>query len=117
MIDLASPPRRRADPIVPMINVAFLLLIFFLMVAVIAPPDPDAVEPPLVASAELLSAEAHTVTLGGDGAFLTISPEDLSGQIVVLRAEANLPAALVAGALRELAQAGAADIRLLAIEK
>ncbi len=37
-----SAPRRRrpAEPIVPMINVVFLLLIFFLMSAQIAPPAP-----------------------------------------------------------------------------
>jgi len=42
-------PRRTRNfdtSIVPMINVVFLLLIFFLMTAQIAPPDPVEVSPP-----------------------------------------------------------------------
>ena len=46
-MDLSEPPkRRRTESIVPMINVVFLLLIFFLMSARIAPPDPFEVAPP-----------------------------------------------------------------------
>lgn len=38
---LSDPPRKPArEHIVPMINVVFLLLIFFLLTAQIAPPDP-----------------------------------------------------------------------------
>ena len=43
-------PRRPARParenIVPMINVVFLLLVFFVMTAQIAPPDPFDIAPP-----------------------------------------------------------------------
>ncbi|MGB0497043.1 MAG: biopolymer transporter ExbD [Rubricella sp.] len=38
--------RRRFEPAVPMINVVFLLLVFFLMTATLAPPDPVAVTLP-----------------------------------------------------------------------
>lgn len=43
-----SPPQRKpqGEAIVPMINVVFLLLIFFLMTAQIAPPEPFEVAPP-----------------------------------------------------------------------
>jgi biopolymer transport protein ExbD len=43
-----TEPQRRKPPesIVPMINVVFLLLVFFLMTAQIAPPDPFEVAPP-----------------------------------------------------------------------
>lgn len=43
-----SPPQRKpqGESIVPMINVVFLLLIFFLMTAQIAPPEPFEVAPP-----------------------------------------------------------------------
>ena len=42
-----DPPRRKPpESIVPMINVVFLLLIFFLMTAQIAPPDPFEINPP-----------------------------------------------------------------------
>ena len=38
--------RAPAEPFVPMINVVFLLLIFFLMTAQITPPPPFETEPP-----------------------------------------------------------------------
>lgn len=42
-----QPPRRQqGENILPMINVVFLLLIFFLISARIAPPEPFPVEPP-----------------------------------------------------------------------
>ncbi|NHX27772.1 biopolymer transporter ExbD, partial [Escherichia coli] len=40
------PRRDRGENIVPMINVVFLLLIFFLMTAQIGPPAPIDVTPP-----------------------------------------------------------------------
>lgn len=46
-MDFATTPKRRpAEAILPMINVVFLLLIFFLMTAQIAPRAPFAVTPP-----------------------------------------------------------------------
>ncbi|MBL4543543.1 MAG: biopolymer transporter ExbD, partial [Rhodobacteraceae bacterium] len=48
---LAAPrPTRPREPVVPMINVVFLLLIFFLMAAVIAPPEPFGVTLPRAAA-------------------------------------------------------------------
>ena len=49
MMRFAPPgarPRRPRESAVPMINIVFLLLIFFLMTATIAPPAPFAVTPP-----------------------------------------------------------------------
>lgn len=44
---LAPPPRRPVkETVIPMINVVFLLLVFFLLAARIAPPDPADVAPP-----------------------------------------------------------------------
>lgn len=46
-IDLSPPKRRGSDAsLLPMINVVFLLLIFFLISAKLAPPEPFAVTPP-----------------------------------------------------------------------
>ncbi|MEO9778339.1 MAG: biopolymer transporter ExbD [Sedimentitalea sp.] len=48
-MQFSVPPRRQpTESIVPMINVVFLLLIFFLMSAQIAPPEPFDVEPPVM---------------------------------------------------------------------
>ncbi|MGH1370041.1 MAG: biopolymer transporter ExbD [Maritimibacter sp.] len=41
--------RRPAEPILPMINVVFLLLVFFLLTARLAPPTPVEIDPPQAA--------------------------------------------------------------------
>ena len=54
------PPRRpRGESIIPMINVVFLLLIFFLLTAQIAPSTPFPLTPP--DSASDIPAEARDV--------------------------------------------------------
>lgn len=46
-MDFSDPPRvRPAENLLPMINVVFLLLIFFLLSARLTPPEPFAVTPP-----------------------------------------------------------------------
>lgn len=61
--------RPRSESVVPMINIVFLLLIFFLMTAQIAPPAPFEVTPP--------EAENETPA---EGTFtLHISPEGTLG--------------------------------------
>jgi len=46
-LSFATPARRpRGESIVPMINVVFLLLVFFLMTSRLVPPAPFEVEPP-----------------------------------------------------------------------
>src|SRR5690606_8364618 len=52
-MNFEPPPRPpQAESVVPMINVVFLLLIFFLMSAQLTPPDPFGVEPPVSAEGE-----------------------------------------------------------------
>ena len=58
-MDFTDAPRRpRAESIVPMINVVFLLLIFFLMTSRLAQPDPFEVTPPEAALDTPLEAQA-----------------------------------------------------------
>lgn len=46
-MDFSDPPRRNpAENLLPMINVVFLLLVFFLITARMAPPEPFAVDLP-----------------------------------------------------------------------
>lgn len=67
-MDFATRPKRRpAEAILPMINVVFLLLIFFLMTAQIAPRAPFAVTPP-AAPAEGVPEGAGVLFAGADGA-------------------------------------------------
>ncbi|MGR3780611.1 MAG: ExbD/TolR family protein, partial [Albimonas sp.] len=65
-LDLPQP-KPPVESVTPMINVVFLLLIFFLMTATIAPPAPFEVEPPQ-AEAEPASTETpDTLHLAADG--------------------------------------------------
>jgi len=133
-----TPTRRRDLPesIVPMINVVFLLLIFFLMTAQIAPPDPLDVRLPLSdASAEV--PQDGALYMGSDGSLAFNTPQgvvygeaallSLVAQIleqdqlqgkgeVVLKADASVAAREVARLLPRLAVLGVGDVRLVTAE-
>ena len=111
-------PRRRApaDAAVPTINVAFLLLIFFLLTARLAPPGALEVVPPEGDGAA--PPEARVVELDADGtlAFGALRGDAalaaLGEGAVLLRADAGAPAALVAALLPRLTAAGAGPVEL-----
>lgn len=66
-MDFAPPPRRKADEtLLPMINVVFLLLIFFLISARMTVPEPFAVTPP-EALAEGEAMGEFTLHIAADG--------------------------------------------------
>lgn len=117
--------RRRAagDTFVPMINIVFLLLIFFLLSATIAPPDPFDMTLP-----EASIAEAETVALPdvlhvsaagdvifaelrGDAALRAVSVRQNAGPLAV-RADAQLNGAAFSALLGQLAALGVTDIDL-----
>lgn len=114
------PPRRpRGESIIPMINVVFLLLIFFLLTAQIAPSTPFPLTPP--DSASDIEAEARDVLfLSADGELAwndardeavwpAIAARETDGPIEI-RADAATPAATLAAhlkTLRELSDGGA----------
>ncbi|WP_116130736.1 biopolymer transporter ExbD [Tropicimonas sp. IMCC34043] len=80
---IPEPPRpHRGEPILPMINVVFLLLIFFLISAELAPPEPFPVDVP---SAEREDPAEGELTLfldaGGQLGF-----RDATGEAAVLAA-------------------------------
>ena len=117
MISLRSEPRRSKENIVPMINVAFLLLVFFLMTAVIAPPEPAEVTLPLAEGTAENSAEVH-LTLDAQGRLWRdgVSSADLSnlaGGEVSLSADRGLPAADLARVLARLQASGVERVNLV----
>lgn len=66
-MQFATPRMRRAsEPALPMINVVFLLLIFFLMSAQISPPPPFDVTPPDAQSDTPAEAE-RVLYIAADG--------------------------------------------------
>ncbi|MEM7668229.1 MAG: biopolymer transporter ExbD [Pseudomonadota bacterium] len=126
-MDLRPPPRRpRRENIVPMINVVFLLLIFFLMAAQIAPPEPFPVAPP-EARAEPGDSGPIVLHLSADGA---LGFRDVLGQAAVaaaalaadqaplhLRADRAAEAVEVARVVARLTAAGIRDVRLITVAK
>lgn len=121
-----TPRKPREENVIPMINVVFLLLIFFLMTAQIAPPDPLEVIPP-TASSDAPDDGALTLYINakGDIAFrdtigetaaidaLELAYIDLCADVIctgpearpplTIRADADADAQLVPALLKNLA--------------
>lgn len=117
----AKPPRRPLpESIVPMINVVFLLLIFFLMSARLAPPPPLDINLPQ-AGADGQSIDKASLYLGLDGpamgqlqgdavwSALAALPKD---DMLTLHADAALAGADVAKTLARLAELGITQVEL-----
>ncbi|SFK11018.1 ExbD/TolR family protein [Celeribacter neptunius] len=82
-MEFSEPPRKSpVESVVPMINVVFLLLIFFLMAARIAPPDALDVDLPEAAGLTEVEAELP-LYLGRDG---TLAFRDAQGREAALKA-------------------------------
>ncbi|WP_227362524.1 ExbD/TolR family protein [Sedimentitalea arenosa] len=124
-LDFGTTGRRpRGESIVPMINVVFLLLIFFLMTSTLAPPDPFAVQPPVapvgengVAGPVLYLSGAGEIAfreLRGDDAIAALASEitdaDAAPQV---RADATVRASDLARLLKTLAGAGLGEVALV----
>ena len=119
MIALRKPRATRQDDIVPMINVAFLLLIFFLMSAVIAPPAPVDIAAPSASEAPAtVEGTRFYVTKGGelvgaDGLVIQ-SLSEFAGQPVTISADASLPASRFVRVVEDLRIAGITEVHLIA---
>lgn len=127
-MDIAAPERRTPpESIVPMINVVFLLLIFFLMTATLSPPEPLRVMPP-ESSAEVPAGTGLPLFVGADGrmawgaaegdaaiaalAASTIGRSDAAP--LVVRADRELDGAALARLLGRLAATGIVRSELIA---
>lgn len=124
MMDFATPVKRRAtESVVPMINVVFLLLIFFLMTSELAPPEPVEVTPP-EAEGESADKAPAILYVAPDG---TLAYGDLRGEAAVtafaeaaadaprLRADAGVEASVVARVLADLAGRGVGSVELVTV--
>lgn len=118
----APVPARNRESVVPMINVVFLLLIFFLMTSQIAPPDPVEVTPPVSEAGApvdqgdrlFLSADGSLRygALSGTAALEALAARDPQAGPVILSADAEVPAEEVARLMRQLATLGIGQISL-----
>lgn len=115
-------PRPPREATVPMINVVFLLLIFFLISAQLSVPDPFDLTLPQAEGATP-AADDGILYLAADGALafgaqrgdavwpaLAALPD---GAALTLRADAGVAGADLARLLRRLAEAGLRDVALV----
>ncbi|PIB24254.1 hypothetical protein BFP76_03260 [Amylibacter kogurei] len=120
-------PRQRSESIVPMINVVFLLLIFFLMTSVIKQPAPFELTPPNADQLRMSEGEM-AVYVSNDGMvrFDTfendIAWQRLKGRIdaktnVKLHVDASLPAPILAQVMAQFRTVGAANVEIITTAK
>lgn len=124
-MQLPAPPRRSPrENIVPMINIVFLLLVFFLLTATIAPPDPVVLDLPEAVAEPAPDAALDTAHLTADGVLVygqAQGPDALAALAaradpaapVLLRADAALDGADFAAHLARLAAAGVGAVTLV----
>ncbi|MQY44428.1 biopolymer transporter ExbD [Epibacterium sp. SM1969] len=127
-MDFSTPPKpARTESIVPMINVVFLLLIFFLMTSHLAQPEPFEVTPPeAVSERETESdpvlyvgkeAELAFEDSQGDAAIAALRGAVEDGAVVQVRADGELKAQSMAKLLRQLSEAGLSRVELVVAPK
>ncbi|ARE39822.1 Biopolymer transport protein ExbD/TolR [Rhodovulum sp. P5] len=128
---IPAPPRPpRREMVLPMINVVFLLLVFFMLAARVAPPDPlpvtlpeaaagDPADGPLVLHLGANGQLAFRDAMGEDAALtalrVALGDAERDGPMpkVLLRADRAVPGARVAALLPQLAALGLRDVSLV----
>ena len=123
-MDLSDPPRKpRTESIVPMINVVFLLLIFFLMTSQITTPDPFEIDTPIASQDQEATADPvlyvdasgrlHFDGAEDDAAITALSSVSDTVETLMVKADANLSASILAATLARLTQVGFATVELV----
>ena len=123
--------RHNDENMLPMINIVFLLLIFFMLAGAISAADRFKIKPTEVAAAEQTLAGNSVLLLGRNGR-LAIGAEELTliqltarfkavekplEQALQLKVDADTPSATLFDVLRALNAAGVEKVRLLATSK
>ncbi len=127
-----EPPRPKNDEerVLPLINVVFLLLIFFMLAGKLAATDPFQVEPPRSASEGPPSPHELRVLVGANGEFAldgeVMEAEQLRRMVAErlavdappklrLKADARAEATRVVEVMEWLREAGAERVQLLTV--
>ncbi len=115
--------RKKPEPTITLINVVFLMLIFFLVAGTIAPPVPAEVRLVQIAGTDpAVPPDVLAITAGGE-TLSTDGPVDAAGFVASLPPEANgiarvmpdrdLPAERLIAVAQALRLAGAREVRLV----
>lgn len=110
-----------------MINVVFLLLIFFLMTSRLAEPTPFKVSPPNAVAESKPEAEAVLFLndqgllsfegTEGDAAMAKLQATSAKASIIRVRADQQVPSNVAAKVLADLAAAGLSKVELIVVPK
>ncbi|MEQ8816267.1 MAG: biopolymer transporter ExbD [Thalassobaculum sp.] len=118
------------DRILPLINVVFLLLIFFMVVGSLSATDPFAIEPPRSANGEAGDPKDIVLLIGADGrlaldgaavesaglpAAIARRLEDAPHPEVHVKADGGAEAAAVVAVMETLREAGVERVRLMTV--
>jgi len=121
-----SQSRAESEPVLPLVNVVFLLLIFFLISGVLAESPPFPVDPPAAAEkVEAEGAERLRLYMGAEGGlalgrdalpreeiFARLGEREEKAQLDLV-ADGKTPAQDVVALMRALREAGHTQIRLI----
>ncbi len=124
---LERPAKRPIrESIVPMINVVFLLLIFFLMTAQITPPDPFDITPP-ESDAETPAEGRQILYVSAEGALAFGEHEGNAvfdalsalgeNEPLMIRADKAVKASRIAALLPRLAAQGVSNVKLISASR
>ena len=120
-----SPRRPDIEPVLPLINVVFLLLIFFMVAGRLAPGLPADVTPPTSEAATDTSDEPIRLVVDAEGQLfwqdramaMADLPDRLDGvrkdRPLHLLTDGDIPIALLRPALEALRNAGITDVQLV----
>jgi len=124
MFDLALPKRKRPNPedsLIPMINIVFLLLIFFMVAGQISARESESIEPPISSSERSLEREnwviqinsQQTLLLNGEPIELKeLVVDSVQLERVTIKADQNTAAKTLYPVLKKLREQGVQDILL-----
>lgn len=87
--ELPAPTEPSDEPMIPLVNVVFLLLIFFVLTGTLTPPDPLAVLPPESSSGASVTHDAVVVLLSADGR-VAVHGEEVPLDALAAEVEARL---------------------------
>jgi biopolymer transport protein ExbD len=123
----AAAPSRHREPVGPLIDIVFLLLVFFLLAGTLEPTPPVAVEPPEAAHGEAAKNGPLKILLDADGRVgfegKVLDMEDLAAAVigrigldgartVVVEADGTAAVGSVFALLQQLRELGLEDIQL-----
>ncbi|WP_035724047.1 ExbD/TolR family protein [Fodinicurvata fenggangensis] len=128
---IASPKPRNIDSeagVLPLINIVFLLLIFFMLAGQLSASDPLAVEPPESLSDSLPEEQTLTLSVAEDGRMMIddtqVTLDQLADEIsanlaqetatnLEVKADSGLDSARLVQVMTRLRQAGIEQVTLL----